>query len=403
MKGNEIYKKKIDILKKSKKEITFNLEDFKLENNLVLSSTQVETYYSCALKFFLKYILKLKEIKKENFDSLKYGSLVHYVLENTLKKYTPEEILNFSDEVLKKVILELLNDYSKNNFSYLLKNNKKIENLLKRASNILFSTLKHVAHGLVNSEFLPKFFELKIGETLPSLKINSGNNYLEIVGKIDRIDVFKNLENDGETNYLRIVDYKTGKKEFNFLDFFYGLNLQLLIYMLTILKNGECLNLKNPKFAGILYMPVKNITVLSKNKYLENDKINSSRLKSLRMKGLILDDIFIANAMENGIEGKYIPVTLKDNKLKKDEKTLVNTDQADLIFKYTEYLIKKMVKKIFSGNFNPAPLKSKNYCSCDFCPYKNICKIEYREDLVIELSEKSVEEIYKEINEKLKL
>ena len=285
----------------------------------------------------------------------------------------------------------------------MFENDKKVENLLKRSSNILFSTLKHIANGFINSEFLPKFFELKIGETLPALKINSGNHLLEIVGKIDRVDTFQYLENEAETNYLRVIDYKTGKKEFNFLDFFYGLNLQMLIYILTILKNGKCLNLKNPKFAGVLYMPVKNTTVLSKNKYLENGKINSSRLKSLRMTGLILDDIFIANAMENGIEGKHIPVTLKDNKLKKDEKTLVDTHQVDLIFKYTEYLIKKMVEKISCGDFNPAPLKSKTYCSCDFCPYKNICKIEYKEDSIIEISEKSVEEIYKEINEKLKL
>gem|GEM_PF-6445587 len=396
------YQEKIDILKRSKNENVFALKNYKLENNLIISPTQVESYYSCALKFFLKYILKLKEIKKEDFDNLKYGSLVHYVLEKVLKKYSAERILSFSDEVLKKIILELSNDYSKNKFNYLLVNNKKNKDLLKRSSYILVHTLKHIAKGLIKSDFVPEFFELRIGNTLPVLSFKLENYNLELVGKIDRLDIFKNQGCGKEINYLRIIDYKTGKKEFNFLDFFYGLNLQMLIYMLTILKNGEYLNLKNPKFAGVLYMPVKNTTVLSKNKYLENGKIESSRLKSLRMNGLILDDILIANAMENGVEGEYIPVTLKDNRLKKDEKTLVSTAQANLIFKYTEYLIKKMAKEVTHRNFSPTPLKSKNYCSCDFCPYKNICKIEYKEDFITELSEKSIEETYKEINEKLK-
>lgn len=51
-----------------------------------------------------------------------------------------------------------------------------------------------------------------------------------LTGKIDRVDTY---EKDG-TTYFRIVDYKTGRKDFSYTDLLYGKDLQMLLYLFAL-------------------------------------------------------------------------------------------------------------------------------------------------------------------------
>lgn len=57
---------------------------------------------------------------------------------------------------------------------------------------------------------------------------------LQIKGSIDRVD---RMERDGKA-YLRVVDYKSGGKEFLLSDVLNGLNMQMLIYLMCLWQNG---------------------------------------------------------------------------------------------------------------------------------------------------------------------
>ncbi len=398
----EGYNKKVRVIKNLTEKRNYSLKKFKIPNGLQISSSQVESFYSCAFRFLCKYILSLKEIKEERFDPSKYGSFVHYVLEKILKKYSPDMILKFSTKDLEDIVSKILDEYFELNFEIFLSDSVRTKSVLKRGIYTLAPVIKHIAKGLTNSDFIATFFELKIGRDIPPLKIKIDDLlYLDVVGKIDRLDLFKNIEVGKECNYVRVIDYKTGPKEFNFLDLFYGLNLQMPIYMLAILENGEHLVLKNIRFAGMLYMPIRGTTVLSQNRYLKDEKVYLNRLKNLRMNGLVLNDIIVAQAMEHGVEGNYVPIKIKDGKLKSNERTLVSSFQIEAILEYAKLMIKDAGKKIYSGDFTPNPLVGKNYCSCDFCGYSSLCKINYSKNLVRSVEEYNIEEIYLKIHEKL--
>ncbi len=401
-KNKERYKNKVKVIENLNKKENYILKKFKIPSGLRLSSSQMESFYSCAFKFMCKYILNLKEIKAEKFDHSKYGSLVHYVLEKVMKRYSLDIILGFSTKDLENIISKILYEYFELNLKNFLIDNVQTKNILKRAVYTLTPVIGHIARGLMNSDFTATFFELKIGKDIPPLKIKiDGSLYLDMIGKIDRLDLFKNMERGKEFNYVRIIDYKTGPKEFNLLDLFYGLNLQMPIYMLAVLENGDYLKLSNTKFAGMLYMPVRGVTVLAQDRYLKDEKLHLNKFKKLKMDGLILNDIFVAQAMEHGVKGNYLPIKIKDGKLKNDEKTLIDSSQEETILAYTKLMVKSAGKKIYSGHFTPTPLTSKNHCSCDFCEYGPLCKIDYNQNLVNTIEECSIEEVYLKIYEKL--
>ena len=409
------YKKTIDTLEGYKLSINYSLE--KPENlayflnkksklnfsNITLSPSQIESYYSCAFKFLCEYVVNLDVIGLETFDSLKYGSFVHYVLEKIFKNYKPEEILDFSEDKLENIILEIIENYLFKSLDYLNFSTKRLENLIKRAIRILCFSVRHIANGLVNSDFLAKFFELRIGKDTKPLKINvDDSKSVDIIGKIDRIDIFKSCESDKEVNYFRIIDYKTGNKEIKLIDVLYGLNIQMLIYALCILKNENFLNFKSVKFAGVLYVPIRGKVILSSRKNSYSDEyINLEKQKKLKMNGIILKDLNVAQAMEKEIRGDYIPVVLKNDELKGNENNLISEDKIKIILDYVEYLIKNMAQKVYKADFTPNPLKGDTYDSCEYCDYCSICGITHNKELEVNIKNKSIDEIYSEMGSKL--
>ena len=142
---------------------------------------------------------------------------------------------------------------------------------------------------MAQSRFEPRYFELELknGSQFPPLKVPTEEGTVTIGGKIDRVDL---AELHGET-YVRIVDYKTGSKEFKLTDVLYGMNLQMLIYLAALIENGGL------QGAGILYMPAVQPLVPA-DRQTPPDKIQKEAEKKLKMNGLVLDDPEVITAME---------------------------------------------------------------------------------------------------------
>ena len=140
------------------------------------------------------------------------------------------------------------------------------------------------------------------------MPVEKGN--VVLTGMIDRVDLY---EADGK-KYLRIVDYKSGGKQFDLSDVFYGMNMQMLIYLFAIWQNGGEYY-KNVTPAGILYFQAKNPRVKSDKITRDSDEIASktASMQELRMHGMVLNNIDVVTAMENSCEGLFIPVSLDKN------------------------------------------------------------------------------------------
>ena len=132
---------------------------------------------------------------------------------------------------------------------------------------------------------------------------------------MDRVDGYIR---DGRL-YLRVMDYKSGKKSFSLSDIWYGLNMQLIIYLYALHEEGldryrrllsEELNEIVP--AGVLYVPVRD-DIIDGDRAATEEELHSKREAALRRSGLLSEDMSLLDAMEQGIEdkGRFIPIKLK--------------------------------------------------------------------------------------------
>ncbi len=335
--------------------------------NMHVSATQIEKFFLCRFQYFCRYGLNVQERRAAEMDALEYGSLMHYLLEKLFRDTGSAGILAMMEEELRKEILRLLNIYVETKLGGMANKTPRFAYLFSRLADSAQVIALHIAQELAQSEFNPADFELAIGGGgIPPLLIPlPDGGSVEIDGKIDRVDL---LTRDG-VSYIRIIDYKTGHKEFKLSDVIYGMNMQMLIYLAAICENGgERYGTVAP--AGVLYMPA-NRPVISASRGVSADKLEEEAAKKLRMDGLVLDDAEVISAMERGANGKYIPVALKDGAPAKRDH-VVSEQELNGVMKHIKSLVGSMVRELHGGQVAAVPLAG-DYDACAWCPYAAVC------------------------------
>lgn len=353
-----------------------NSNPFKLEktenahklfgNNLKISASQIEKFNLCRFSYFCNYGLRVRERRKAEINPLEYGTLVHYILEKFFGKYSKPEYSTLSDDDIIRFIENILNEYLVRYFGGSEAKSNAFLYRLKVIRDNVFLLLSRLIEELSQSDFDVSACELKIGQDIPAytIKLPTGEN-IAVQGSIDRVDI---MTADG-VSYLRIVDYKTGSKQFKLSDVLYGINLQMLLYLYSVKLNG------NSKFseitpAGVLYMPATT-PIISAGHYISEDKIESELDKALKMNGLLLDDIKVIKGMDKSEIGKYIPVKIKVDTPVSD-KSLATLEQFGKIFDKIDKTVAEMGKQLYNGNIQAEPLKG-SHDACTYCPYDSVC------------------------------
>lgn len=388
--------------------------------NMHLSPSRVEDFYSCGYLYFCKNGLKLKERRKQGIDSLEYGSLVHYVMEKFLKQENLEDIIeNISNYDIPAIVSEMASQYIESAFENGALPNQKTKFAFLRAEKNCVVLVNRLLSELKVSSFRPVDFELSIGLNLEDKKnvidkytVKTRDGELSVVGIVDRVDLFKN-PTDGKT-YIRIVDYKTGGKEMKRLELEMGLNLQMFIYLSAILKNGKNLYGQDLAPAGVCYMPANEFAnTVATQTTLSEDDVKGELKKHYTASGLFLRDIDIITAMDTTLSGEYIPVqvTIKQPKKKdKDqspvitypysEKRLLEGDQNSgdfkAVFDLVDNKLKNMSDMLLDGYISAVPTAENGKTEgkpCKYCPYSNSCI--FKQGMAVNEipSEKSVKEV----------
>ena len=323
-------------------------------NRMHMSATQIEKYHLCRFQYFCRFGLNVKERRAAELDALEYGSLMHYLLEQMFRRYSAEEIAEMSGKELKEKIQEYLDSYIETKLGGKENKTQRLAYLLARIADSAQVILSHVAKELCKSAFRPADFELGIGYgDVPALKIPlPDGGEVEINGKVDRVDVMQY----GDVKYLRVIDYKTGHKEFKLSDVIYGINMQMLIYLAALSENGgERYGELAP--AGVLYVPA-NKPVVSLPRGAEKGKQALEAAKKMRMNGLVVDDEHVAAGME------------PPEALKLDCK--VSSGDLEKVMNRIKRLIRSMAQELRSGKIEALPLEGE-YDACAWCPYAAVC------------------------------
>ena len=324
-------------------------------SQLHISATKFDTFHKCSLSFLLKNGLKIKRLQKADLNVLQRGTIVHFVLENIVEKHK-EKLSELSNLQISAEVDTLIHQYMSSVRGADILMSARFAYLLDKISASVKEIVYHIAEEFSQSDFIPMFCELTIGDDgdIPRMQytLSDGSNaYFD--GKIDRVDVYK--------NNVRVVDYKTGRMTFTLSDTLVGLNMQMLLYLYAFIKNGDAL-VSNPKPAGILYMPAKT----------------SKKTKLLRMNGLISNSDEVRIAMEKENAGRFVP------KFTANSDNYISAESFDLIFSKIDELILKMGDTVRSGKFTSTATDGANIKACAYCDFSPICRSSNKEHKVSE-------------------
>lgn len=372
--NKELFKGRIDSLASAVSKEPVEIKDKKIAidlfgKDLYMSASRTETYHKCPFMYFCQYGLKAEPLKEASIDNSIVGNIIHNAFEHLLKD-SKFELINMSDDELKCLVDEILNNYLNDNFGG--KNNK-TKRFLKQYSaigNRVFTVLKRIIEELKICDFIPTDFELAISQKveddgIPPYEVKiDDESTLKIYGSVDRVDV---MEKNGK-KYLRVVDYKSNGKKLEFSQVLEGLNTQMLIYLFAILVNGK------EKYgdvvpSGVLYMPAKTARS-DLSRYPNESDIRKKLYESNCMDGIVLDDMTVIEGMDNEFTGKFIPVTIKDGVA---NGSLIKEKDFEILKRKIDSILINMGRDLHNGRIEILPFKDK---SCTYCEYSSVCRFE---------------------------
>jgi len=337
---------------------------------LRLSSTKIDCLAGCRFAYFLQYGIKARERKTAELDAQLYGTFVHYVLEHTVRQtqteggfaaVPPERVLAIAEEAMQR--------YAETELASLFESEREAY-LFRRTFSEVRQVVQELYAELSKSAFEPRWFELGFSNRgpLPAVRIVGREMAAELEGFVDRADLW---EHDGR-QYIRIVDYKTGKKDFDYTNILNGLGLQMLLYLFALERQGEVLTGQKLLPAGVLYFPARMERVTVKDRFSEAEA-DAARRKALRRKGLLLNDESVLQAME---PCKDDPVFLPYAHDKNGDLTgdLASVEQLRLLETHVFSTVAALADDLAQGNVEANPYYYDDLQNaCRWCAYQELC------------------------------
>lgn len=336
---------------------------------LYLSPTKIETYHKCSFAYFCRYGLKLEPPFAAKLDPSNRGLLIHEVLEKLLDSNRDGALSQLTDAQLREQIHVLCEDYIERCMGGKQNMPLRLQWQLDRAEQTAFEIAQRLRSEFGTSLFVTRDVELVVredGQVAPFVVQTPDGGVVQVTGMIDRVDV---MEDEGKS-YVRVVDYKTGGKNFKLSDVNAGLNMQMLLYLMCLWDNaGERYGDIVP--AGILYVPAKTgAMTLPRNATL--DEIEKQKIKNGRMNGLVLAEKNVILGMDSTGEGVYINAEIDKKGTLKG--SIASLDEFVRIHEKIERILCEMHKDLRGGSVFALPVEGTNYKDiCRWCDYANVC------------------------------
>ncbi|MBE6657011.1 MAG: hypothetical protein E7604_01060 [Ruminococcaceae bacterium] len=351
-------------------------------DTIAMTQSRLESYVLCHFAYFCGYVLKLQEPKRASFGTADIGSFIHDVLRGFMELYTTDENpARFADEtVLNETLGALVGGYLETvcGVRWDAQQPTRVRHLFSRLQRSAAVIVRNLMHEFENSDFVPRDFELPVGgddgRAIPALSIAAGDGTrIRLYGTIDRVDTY---ERDGVT-YVRVVDYKTFVKRFSLDDVAAGINLQMLLYLFAVWKNGGVRYAGELRPAGILYTGASPTEVTCSG-IPTKEEVLAAAENSMDRSGLFLDDADVLQAMEHGLGGKYIPVRMKkDGSLYKGA-PVESLEAFGQLMRDVEQTVSDIVMEMKRGNADAIPISITNPDTgrdpCSYCGMRFVCR-----------------------------
>ena len=343
-----------------------------LENSV----SRLETYAACACRHFLQYGLSLQEREEFGFEVSDMGNVYHAVLENFAGKLAESGRTwwDFDENFATQAIKEAVEGYAATYGETVLYSSARNEYAITRMSRILTRTVLTLQQHLKQGSFQPDDYELsfRFAEDLDSIHVDlSEEEKMHLQGRIDRIDVSE----DAEHVYVKVIDYKSGNKKFDLAALYYGLQLQLVVYMNAAM---ELESRKHPDKeivpAALLYYHIDDPTIETPVE-LTQEQINEEILAKLRMNGVVNSDPAVVERLDRFLQdkSKVIPVEKKKDGSFSARSGVLSREEMQLVSSYVDTKIREIGREILDGKIAANPYEKGNEEACTYCAYKKVC------------------------------
>ena len=366
------------------------------------SVTRLEQYAACAYGHFLKYGLELLERKRYELASSDIGTLFHESIDLCFRQAKEKQYdwHTMTDETRDALVEECVAAVAENYGNTILGSSARNRYLAQRVGQITKRTIWALQQQIKKGDFVPAGFEISFSaaDNLSAMKIAlSEKEALHLRGRIDRMDVCE----DGGRVYVKIIDYKSGSTSFDLLALYYGLQLQLVVYMDAVSEMTQNhYPGKEIVPAGILYYNIAD-PLAEKKGDPDPDQIDAEILKKLRMNGLVNSELEAVRHLDRTIEKEsdVIPVVLKDGEVQAGRSSVANRERFARLSQFVHRKLKEAGQEILDGEIGVEPYKNGQRTACDYCPYHAVCGFD-RKTSGYEFSRwknRKTEEIWEEI------
>lgn len=349
--------------------------------------TMLEKYASCAYAHFLAYGLRLKERRIFQVQAPDIGMIFHQAIERFSLRIgrSGYQWRDIPDEVRDRMVEECVRSVTMEYNHSVMQDSMRAHYLTEKILRMTKRTVWALQQQLKKGDFDPVGYEMRFTTELEtdSMRIQYGDKgVLALNGKIDRMDI---CETDGQL-YLKIIDYKSGSTSFDLSSVYYGLQMQLMVYMNAAReteqkKHTKCLVIP----AGVLYyhiddplLETENFTDFEAERVSEGDTPGTDELRildKLAVDGLVVDDRDIILHMDRNPEEapKVLPVAFKKDGGLTAYSSAAPMENFEVLAWHVKKKTQQLGHRIFSGDIAVDPYSYGQKKACDYCQYKAIC------------------------------
>ena len=344
-------------------------------DRLRLSYSQISTYQNCPFQYFMEKTMKIQPVEPITFDAANIGTFVHHGMEKLVQqiiaegydyeKYDRAEILRFGKTMAEEYLSDQLKDFNRT---------ARFDALFERMTALFCRVAENVLGEFKEGRYRPVGTEESInGLQLPL----AGGGLVELSGSVDRVDLY---QEEGKT-YLKVTDYKTGKKSFDMKGITNRDNVQLPIYFYGLIKSGKY---QNPIPAAGCYMEAHTPEF---DERFAPEELEQKIRHFYRRHGLISSDEKVLSALDAAKGSNYFKIDYKKDGDFTHYTRLYEPETVEAVTAHMETVLKETAQNILAGDVRVLPLKGKTPDACTYCDYKNICGFDANTDPRREYSE----------------
>lgn len=342
-------------------------------DRMVHSVSRLESFAMCEYQFFLRYGLELNKPEEYKIESNHIGTILHTVMESFFRELKDGAISVPMEEAaidakVRDLTIKAAEEVNDTIFDSDYRSKHELEVIVRIAGRSVRNLLRHLDYGEMKPEYIEKKFSPDDDISYINMQL-SKDVIMGLSGKIDRVDI-KETE---DAVYVKVIDYKSGDKDIDFVKVIEGKQLQLAVYMSVMVEYLQ------KKYPGKRIIPTGMFYYQLADKIVDGyseEELESKRIKESRMSGLVNRDDECLEMLDRKT-GLAVPVTYnKDMELTSNNSHVVTGGELKAISDFTRNKMIELGDKIIHGEIDMRPQKGGKSSPCNYCDYLSVCRFE---------------------------